>query len=85
MNKKRVRETIFNLVDHWCSEEPIYRANLPWIDLKIFEDIENPQYTDQEKLTAIHMVLERETHNCITKQSILKAMKWLFDCKYIVG
>lgn len=55
------------------------------IDLKIFEDIENPQYTDQEKLTAIHMVLERETHNCITKQSILKAMKWLFDCKYIVG
>ncbi|MCC8086137.1 MAG: hypothetical protein LIP15_18150 [Clostridium sp.] len=31
MNKKRVRETIFNLVDHWCSEKPIYRANLPWI------------------------------------------------------
>jgi len=31
MNKKRVRETIFNLVDHWCSEEPIYRADLPWI------------------------------------------------------
>ena len=31
MNKKRVRETIFNLVDHWCSEEPIYRENLPWI------------------------------------------------------
>ena len=31
MNKKRVRETIFNLVDHWCSEEPIYSAVLPWI------------------------------------------------------
>ena len=31
MNKKRVRETIFNLVDHWCSEEPSYRAVLPWI------------------------------------------------------
>ena len=25
------------------------------IDLKIFEDIKNPQYTDQEKLTAIHI------------------------------
>ena len=35
MDLERVRETIFYLVDCWCSEEPVYRVAPSWINGQI--------------------------------------------------
>lgn len=43
----------------------------------IFEQIKSERYTDEEKLLAIHEVIEMPTHNGITKDTILNALKWL--------
>jgi len=45
----------------------------------IFMDIENPQFSIEDKAIAIDVVLNMETHNGITKASLLKVCKWLFD------
>lgn len=45
----------------------------------IFNDINNDKYTEQEKLAAITSVLDMETHNSITKDSIIKAFKWFIN------
>ena len=66
MNKKRVRETIFNLVDHWCSEEPIYRADLPWIrgQISFSYMIEAITLSEKEELVQrLHEAKEDEHGN----------------------
>ena len=66
MNKKRVRETIFNLVDHWCSEEPIYRADLPWIrgQISFAYMIEAITLSEKEELVQrLHEAKEDEHGN----------------------
>ena len=35
MDKKRVRETLNSLVDFWCTEEPVYKVDLLWIQGQI--------------------------------------------------
>lgn len=45
----------------------------------IFEQIKSERYTDEEKLLAIHEVIEMPTHNWITKDTILNALKWLWN------
>ena len=45
----------------------------------IFEQIKSERYTDEEKLLAIHEVIEMPTHNGITKDTILNALKWLWN------
>ena len=45
----------------------------------IFLDIENDKWTEGEKLEAIKIVLDMETHNHITKSDILRTFKWFFD------
>lgn len=47
--------------------------------ISIFEDIENPQYSLEEKATAIKMVLDMPTKNSITKDSICKAFNWIME------
>lgn len=42
----------------------------------IFKDIENAKYSTTEKLESLSMVLDMPTHNCITKDEILKAFRW---------
>lgn len=44
----------------------------------IFENIDSPEFSDEEKAEAIWLVLNMPTHNSITKDNILKAFKWLF-------
>lgn len=44
----------------------------------IFENIDSPEFSDEEKAEAIWLVLNMPTHNSISKDNILKAFKWLF-------
>lgn len=50
--------------------------------MSIFIDINNPKYTEQEKVLAIHIVLEMPTHNSITKYRMLKVINWLWNEHY---
>lgn len=43
----------------------------------IFMNIESDKYTDVEKGEAILHVIKMPTHNGITKDCILKVVKWL--------
>lgn len=45
----------------------------------IFLNIEKDKWTEGEKLEAIKIVLDMETHNHITKTDTLRAFKWFFD------
>lgn len=45
----------------------------------IFENLEDEKYSDKEKLEAIKIVSNMETHNSVTKKEMLAAIKWLMD------
>lgn len=45
----------------------------------IFEDINNSEYSEVDKALAIYMVMYMETHNSVTKASMLEVIKWLWD------
>jgi len=47
----------------------------------IFSHIESDLYSDYEKAEAIHTVLNMETHNGITKISLLGVLRWLLPEK----
>lgn len=47
--------------------------------LAIFENIENASESAEEKGEAIHIVMNMETHNSVTKASMLKVIRWLWD------
>ena len=46
--------------------------------LAIFDDLDNPQISDNEKGKAIYIVMNLATHNGITKAQLLRAIKYLF-------
>lgn len=43
----------------------------------IFERIEDSTYTDREKIDAIKIIAEMETHNAILKTEIIAAIRWI--------
>lgn len=45
----------------------------------IFDNIENASESIEEKYLAIRMVLDLETHNSVTKASMLKVMNWMWN------
>ena len=45
----------------------------------IFDNIDNPNFSDLEKGEAVYEVLKMPTHNSITKDKMLSVIKWLFD------
>lgn len=45
----------------------------------IFMNIDSPNYTDEEKGTAIMQVCGMPTHNGITKASMLRVIWWLLN------
>ena len=47
--------------------------------LAIFENIENASESIEEKGAAILIVMNMETHNSVTKASMLKVIRWLWD------
>lgn len=42
----------------------------------IFKNIESAEFSTDEKLTSLAMVLDMPTHNSITKDEMLKAFRW---------
>lgn len=48
----------------------------------IFAQIEDKRFTRDEKLIAIHEVMNMPTHMGITKDKILTALKWLWNSTY---
>lgn len=48
----------------------------------IFKQLEKDEYTDAEKIEAIRMVLDMETHNSITKLDFMCALAWLWNFTY---
>ena len=47
--------------------------------MAIFEDINNSEYSECDKALAIYRVMHMETHNAVTKASMLEVIKWLWD------
>ena len=45
----------------------------------IFDNINSSEYDDVEKALAIYRVMYMETHNSVTKASMLKVIRWLWD------
>ncbi|WP_320959025.1 hypothetical protein [Hungatella effluvii] len=45
----------------------------------IFGNINQGPYTDEEKLEAIRIVAEMETHNAIKKAEMVAVMRWLLE------
>lgn len=45
----------------------------------IFDNIDNATETVEEKGWAIRMVLDMETHNSVTKASLLRVLDWLWN------
>lgn len=45
----------------------------------IFENINSEKYSEYEKAMAIYIVMNMETHNSVTKASMLEAIRWLWD------
>ena len=45
----------------------------------IFDDIDNAPETVEEKGLAIRMILDMDTHNFVTKASLLRALDWLWN------
>ena len=51
----------------------------------ICDRIDSDEYSDQEKGTAIYIVLNMETHNGVTKDNLLGIVKYLFNLCFDVG
>ena len=47
--------------------------------LAIFENIENASESTEEIGVAIYIVMNMETHNSVTKDSMLKVIRWLWN------
>lgn len=45
----------------------------------IFDDINNDDFTDQEKAVAVNIVMNMVTHNGTTKESMVAVIKWLWN------
>ena len=45
----------------------------------VFENINSDEYSEIGKAMAIYRVMHMETHNAVTKASMLEVIKWLWD------
>ena len=50
--------------------------------MAIFEDINNSEYSECDKALAIYRVMHMETHNAVTKASMLEVIRWLWDRQF---
>jgi hypothetical protein len=50
----------------------------------IFEQIESEKYSDEEKAASVLMVLAMPTHNGVTKDAMLRVIRWLFPMAFDV-
>lgn len=47
--------------------------------MAIVKQIDSDKYTDEEKAEAIYVVMNMPTHMSITKDEMIKAIKWLWN------
>lgn len=52
--------------------------------IRIFADIDNKEYTDEQKGAAILAVIGMETHNSIKKTAMLKVIRYLLNLAFEV-
>lgn len=45
----------------------------------IFDQIDSDKYTEDEKAVAIYIVMAMETKNSVTKESMVNAMRWMWN------
>ena len=50
----------------------------------IFNDIENSKYTNEEKVIAVYIIMNMETHNSVTKADMLNVIRWMWNSHYEV-
>lgn len=50
--------------------------------MAIFHNINSDKYSEVEKVMAIYRVMYMETHNSVTKDSMLKVIRWLWDRQF---
>lgn len=48
----------------------------------IFQNIDNPEISTEEKAAAIFKIINMETHNSVTKASMLKVIRWLLELSF---
>lgn len=48
----------------------------------VFDNINSDKYSENEKALAIYTIMNMETHNSVTKGSMLKVIRWLWDRHY---
>ena len=50
--------------------------------MAIFNNINSDKYSVNEKAMAIYRVMHMETHNAVTKASMLEVIIWLWDRQF---
>lgn len=50
--------------------------------MAIFHNINSDKYSETEKAMAIYRVMHMETHNAVTKASMLNVIRWLWDSHF---
>lgn len=48
----------------------------------VFENINSDEHSETEKALAIYRVMHMETHNSVTKASMLEVIRWLWDRQF---
>ena len=60
-------------------EFPTYNVSLGEAILIVKIHLNNPDYAFQSKVLAIERVANMETHNSVTKNELVCALRWLFE------
>ena len=73
------------LADH-LAEEAAKEERIQKMDMGtayvIFQNIDALDISDEEKAAAIFKVVNMETHNSVTKASMLKVLRWLLEFSF---
>lgn len=69
------------LVDEAQKEDRIRRMTLGDAYI-IFQNIDSPTISTEEKAAAIHKIINMETHNGVTKAMMLKVIRWLLELSF---
>ena len=48
----------------------------------VVKDLENKKYSEDDRVDAIIQVVDMPTHNSVTKEELVKAMRYLIDVFY---
>ena len=60
-------------------EFPTYNISLGDAILIVKHHLDDPGFTHQSKVLAIGKVAEMETHNSVTKDELVGALRWLYE------